>query len=139
MTLAINGAEFLINDERRLWKGSRVHDRYQRALTSWKWHEPVMRRARELGVLCFSTPFGGTAVDFLETLDMPAYEIASFEIVHLPLIRKAAATGKALIISTFMAKLAEIGEAVRAARGVATCRSSDAPVGIWRRRRTATC
>ena len=121
MTLAINEGEFFINDEGSLWKGQSLHDLYKLAYTPWEWHAPIMRRARELGMLCFSSPFDETAVDFLAGLDVPAYKIASFENVHLPLIRKAAATGKPMIISTGMATLAEIEEAVKAARD-AGCR-----------------
>jgi pseudaminic acid synthase len=121
MTLAINEGEFFINDEQSLWKGRNLHDLYQQAYTPWEWHKPIMDRARELGMLCFSTPFDETAVDFLESLDVPAYKIASFENIHIPLIRKVAATGKPLIISTGMASLAEIDEAVRTARA-AGCR-----------------
>lgn len=121
MTLAINEGEFFINDEGSLWKGQSLHDLYKLAYTPWEWHAPIMRRARELGMLCFSSPFDETAVDFLASLDVPAYKIASFENVHLPLIRKAAATGKPLIISTGMATLAEIEDAVKAARD-AGCR-----------------
>jgi sialic acid synthase SpsE len=121
MTLAINEGEFFINDEGSLWKGQSLHDLYKLAYTPWEWHAPIMRRARELGMQCFSSPFDETAVDFLAGLDVPAYKIASFENVHLPLIRKAAATGKPLIISTGMATLVEIEEAVKAARD-AGCR-----------------
>lgn len=116
MTLAINEGEFFINDELSLWKGNSLHDLYKLAYTPWEWHAPIMQRAKELGMLCFSTPFDESAVDFLESLDVPAYKIASFENIHLPLIRKVAATGKPMIISTGMATLAEIDEAVRAAR-----------------------
>ncbi len=116
MTLAINEGEFFINDEQSLWKGNSLHDLYKLAYTPWEWHAPIMRRANELGMLCFSTPFDESAVDFLASLDVPAYKIASFENVHLPLIRKVAATGKPVIISTGMATLAEIDDAVRAAR-----------------------
>ncbi len=116
MTLAINEGEFFISDEQSLWKGKSLHDLYKLAYTPWEWHEPIMRRARALGMLCFSSPFDESAVDFLTSLDVPAYKIASFENVHLPLIRKAAATGKPLIISTGMATLEEIEEAVHAAR-----------------------
>ena len=115
ITLDICAGEFMITEERSLWKGSSLYDLYRRAYTPWEWHEPIMRRARDLGMLCFSTPFDESAVDFLEGLKVPAYKIASFEIVHLPLIRKVASTGKPLIISTGMASLAEITEAVRTA------------------------
>jgi N-acetylneuraminate synthase len=116
MTLALNEGEFFISDERSLWKGKSLHDLYKLAYTPWEWHEPIMKAAAELGMACFSTPFDETAVDFLESLGVPAYKIASFENIHLPLIRKAASTGKPLIISTGMASCAEIDEAVSAAR-----------------------
>ena len=121
MTLAINEGEFFISDEQSLWKGSSLHELYKLAHTPWEWHAPIMARAHELGMACFSTPFDESAVDFLESLEVPAYKIASFESIHLPLIRKVAATGKPMIISTGMATLAEIDEAVRASRE-ASCR-----------------
>ena len=117
MTLNIKEDEFFIRDEKSLWNNHSLYDLYKLAHTPWEWHEPILRLATELGLQCFSSPFDETAVDFLEQLDMPAYKIASFEIVHLPLIRKAAATGKPIIISTGMATLAEIDDAVTAARG----------------------
>jgi N-acetylneuraminate synthase len=89
---------------------------YQLAHTPWEWHAPIMERAKQRGLLCFSSPFDETAVDFLETLNVPAYKIASFENNHLPLIRKVAATGKPMIISTGMASIAELDEAVSTAR-----------------------
>ena len=116
ITLDISVGEFSINDEQSLWKGRSLYELYKLAHTPWEWHKPIMQRARELGMLCFSTPFDESAVDFLESLNVPAYKIASFEIVHLPLIRKVAATGKPMIISTGMATLSEIDEAVRVAR-----------------------
>lgn len=116
ITLDVREGEFFIADQQSLWKGNSLYDLYKQAYTPWEWHAPIFQRCRELGVVCFSTPFDESAVDFLESLDVPAYKIASFEMVHLPLIRKVAATGKPLIISTGMATLAEIDDAVRAAR-----------------------
>ena len=116
ITLNVRGGDFEITDEASLWKGRNLHDLYDEAHTPWEWHEPIMRRAAKHGMLCFSTPFDETAVDFLETLEVPAYKIASFESTHLPLIRKVASTGKPMIVSTGMATVAEIHEAVMAAR-----------------------
>lgn len=116
MTLDIREREFFISDPASLWKGHSLHELYQKAGTPWEWHEPLFRRARERGMVAFSTPFDPTAVDFLEALDVPAYKIASFENADLPLIRKAAATGKPLIISSGMATAAMLEEAVGAAR-----------------------
>lgn len=116
MTLDSRGGSFEINDPNSLWSGQNLHDLYKKAYTPWEWHGPIMARARALGLICFSSPFDETAVDFLEELDTPAYKIASFENNHLPLIAKAAATGKPLIISTGMANLAELEQAVQTAR-----------------------
>jgi N-acetylneuraminate synthase len=116
MTLDLAEGEFHIADTGSLWQGENLHALYRKAYTPWEWHAPIMQRANALGMLCFSSPFDESAVAFLESLNVPAYKIASFENVHLPLIRKVAATGKPMIISTGMATLAEIDEAVRAAR-----------------------
>jgi pseudaminic acid synthase len=116
MTLDRADGEFVISDPRSLWRGHQLHALYQQAYTPWEWHAPIMARARERGIACFSSPFDESAVDFLESLDVPAYKIASFECVDLPLIRRAAATQKPLIISTGMASVAEIAEAVDTAR-----------------------
>ena len=116
LTLDVSEGEFVIADDVSLWKGSSLHDLYRLAHTPWDWHEPILHRAHALGLIAFSSPFDETAVDFLETLNVPAYKIASPEIIHLPLIQKAASTGKPLIISTGMASLAEIEEAVAVAR-----------------------
>ena len=118
ITLNITEGEFLIEDNNSLWNGKSLYELYQEAYTPWEWHEPIMNRANELGIICFSTPFDDTAVDFLEELNVPAYKIASHEIVHLPLIKKVAATGKPMIISTGMATVTEIDEAVRTIRDV---------------------
>ncbi|MBV6750756.1 pseudaminic acid synthase [Pseudomonas chlororaphis] len=116
MTLDLDEGEFFIQDPTSLWAGSSLYALYEKAHTPWEWHAPIFARARELGMLAFSTPFDETAVDFLESLDVPAYKIASFENTDLPLIRRVAATGKPLIISTGMASVAELDESVRAAR-----------------------
>lgn len=116
MTLDVEDGEFFISDPNSLWVGQSMHALYGQARTPWEWHGPIMARAKEKGMLCFSSPFDESAVDFLEGLDVPAYKIASFECIDLPLIRKAASTGKPLIISTGMATIAEIAEAVDTAR-----------------------
>eukprot|EP01030_Chromulinospumella_sphaerica_P029521 gene29521-29962_t len=82
MTLALTSGEFTIRDENSLWQGRNLHALYQQAYTPWEWHAPIMQRAQELGMICFSTPFDETAVDFLESLDVPCYKIASFENIH---------------------------------------------------------
>ncbi len=116
MTLDLAEGDFFIGDAGSLWNGSSLYQLYGEAYTPWEWHEPIFRRARELGMTPFSTPFDDTAVDFLESLDVACYKIASFENTDLPLIRRVAATGKPLIISTGMATVAELDETVRAAR-----------------------
>jgi N-acetylneuraminate synthase len=116
ITLDVRGGAFEIEDKNSLWAGKNLHDLYKQAHTPWEWHKPIMDRARSHGMACFSSPFDETAVDFLDDLGAPAFKIASFENNHLPLIRKAAATGKPLIISTGMASLAELDEAVQTAR-----------------------
>lgn len=116
MTLDVRGGSFEIDDPDSLWAGKNLHDLYKIAYTPWEWHQPIMDRAKELGIICFSSPFDESAVDFLESLDVPAYKIASFENNHLPLIAKAASTGKPLIISTGMASLGELEQAVATAR-----------------------
>ena len=112
ITLDVKEGEFFIKDKNSLWKGKSLYELYGEAHTPWEWHEPIMKRANELGMLCFSSPFDETAVDFLEGLNVPIYKIASPEIIHLPLLKKVAATGKPMIISTGMASIAEIDEAV---------------------------
>jgi N-acetylneuraminate synthase len=116
MTLDLDEREFHISDPKSLWEGKSLYKLYGEAYTPWEWHMPIFDRARELGIIAFSTPFDDTAVDFLEGLDVPCYKIASFENTDLPLIRRVAATGKPLIISTGMASIAELDETVRAAR-----------------------
>jgi len=116
LTLDIDEGDFFIEDKDNLWKGKSLYELYQEAHTPWEWHEPIIKRANELGILCFSTPFDETAVDFLEDLNVPAYKIASFENMHLPLIKKVASTGKPMIISTGMASIAELDETVQTIR-----------------------
>ena len=116
MTLDIDEREFHISDPNSLWTGTSLYKLYGEAYTPWEWHKPIFDRARELDIIPFSTPFDDTAVDFLENLGVLCYKIASFENTDLPLIRRVAATGKPLIISTGMATVAELDETVRAAR-----------------------
>lgn len=116
MTIDLDEREFHISDSNSLWAGTSLYKLYGEAYTPWEWHKPIFDRARELGMIPFSTPFDDTAVDFLESLDVPCHKIASFENTDLPLIRRVAATGKPLIISTGMATVAELDETVRAAR-----------------------
>ena len=116
LTLDVNEGEFVIEDKDSLWKGKSLYELYREAYTPWEWHEPIMKHANELGMICFSTPFDDTAVDYLEDLNVPAYKIASFENTHLPLIKKVASTGKPMIISTGMASVAEMDEMVQTIR-----------------------
>ncbi len=116
LTLDVDMPGFVIDDEDSLWNGSRLYDLYAEAHTPWEWHAPIMARAKEHGIDCFSSPFDATAVDFLEKLDVPAYKVASFESIDLPLVRRVAQTGKPMIISTGMASVIEIGEALDTAR-----------------------
>ena len=116
MTLNVRLPGFVVDDPKSLWAGRQLYELYQEAHTPWDWHRPIMERAAAHGVHCFSTPFDNSAVDFLESLNVPAYKIASFENTDLPLIRRVAATGKPMIISTGMATAGEIDEAVRTAR-----------------------
>lgn len=116
MTIDKQDGDFRIADENSLWNGCSLYELYQKAHTPWEWHRPIFDRCRELGILCFSTPFDPSAVDFLEKLDAPIYKIASFENADLPLIKKVASTGKPLMISTGMATIAELDETVRTAK-----------------------
>ncbi len=116
ITIDADTPAFRISDDHELWQGKRLYDLYEEAHTPWEWHKPIFDRAAEEGILAFSSPFDPTAVDFLEGLGVPAYKVASSEIVDLPLIRKIAEQGKPVIISTGMASVAEIDAAVGAAR-----------------------
>jgi pseudaminic acid synthase len=116
MTLDLAEGDFFIADKKSLWQGNSLYKLYQEAHTPWEWHAPIFERARARGIIPFSTPFDASAVDFLEQLEVSVYKIASFENTDIPLIRRVAATGKPMIISTGMASIAELDETVRAAR-----------------------
>lgn len=112
MTIDVSEREFYIDDKKSLWHGSSLYDLYKKAYTPWEWHNAIFERAKARGMVAFSTPFDATAVDFLETLDVPCYKIASFENTDHSLLTKVAQTGKPVIVSTGMASLVEIAEAV---------------------------
>ena len=116
MTLDLDAPGFRIEDPDSLWHGRTLYDLYREAHTPWEWHAPIFARARERGIECLSTPFDDTAVEFLEQFDPPAYKIASFEITDLPLIERVAQTGRTMIVSTGMASVDEIADAVKTAR-----------------------
>jgi N-acetylneuraminate synthase len=116
ITLNVDSPAFRVSAGHELWGDRTLYDLYQEAYTPWEWHEPIFSLAKELGLLAFSTPFDETAVDFLESLDVPLYKIASLEIVDLPLIRQVAETGKPMILSVGTASVTEVAAAVEAAR-----------------------
>ena len=116
MTFNLKSEEFMIRDETSPWNGRHMYDLYHEAHTPWDWHEQIFNYAKELNLLAFSSPFDDTAVDFLESLDVPAYKIASFECIDTQLIKKVASTGKPMIISTGMANSDEIDDAVETAK-----------------------
>lgn len=116
MTLDVESTDFVIKEQNSLWHGEKLHALYQKAATPYEWHKVLFAKAKSLGMLAFSSPFDEAAVDFLADLDVPCFKIASFELTDLPLIRKAASKGKPLIMSTGMASLSEIEEAVTTAK-----------------------
>ena len=128
ITIAHDGPGFRI--ESGLWAGRTLYDLYKEAFTPYEWHAPLFEHARHRGLIVFSSPFDDTAVDLLEGLDAPAYKIASFEAIDLPLIARAARTGKPLIISTGMTSAQEIGEAVAAAQKAGVEGSGDGGVAL---------
>ncbi len=116
MTIRSDKPDFFISDPKSLWAGKTLYDLYEEAHTPWEWHAPLFDYAKQLGLIAFSTPFDSTSVDFLLTLDVPAFKIASFENTDLPLIRRVAATKRPLIISAGTSTLWEIEQALTTAR-----------------------
>jgi pseudaminic acid synthase len=114
-TITFNGNsdEFRIKDENSLWKGQNLYNLYKQAYTPWEWHKPIFDYANELGLIAFSSPFDESAVDFLETLNVPVYKIASFENTDHILLKKVAQTGKPVIMSTGVATIADIQESIK--------------------------
>lgn len=115
-TMTIDHHDEVFKIKKGLWAGRSLYELYQEAMTPWEWHGPMFEYARELGITLFSSPFDRTAVDFLENLDAPAYKIASFEMIDLPLVKYASETGKPVIISTGMATFQEIQEVIETVR-----------------------
>ena len=116
ITIDKSDGEFFISDPKNLWKGESLYSLYQKAYTPWEWHKAIFDRCKEKGIICFSTPFDFTAVDFLEELDCPIYKIASFENIDIPLIKRVAQTDKPMIVSTGMASISELDDLVRTAK-----------------------
>ena len=114
-TITMKGA-YSIKDEKSLWNGRDLYDLYQEAHTPWEWHKAIFEKAKSRGIICFSTPFDETAVDFLEELGNPIYKVASFEVNHIPLLKYIAKTGKPVIMSVGASTLSEIDEAVKTLR-----------------------
>lgn len=114
-TMTVKGA-YTIKDDNSLWNGRELYELYQQAYTPWEWHKAIFDRAKQHGMLAFSSPFDASAVDFLEELNVPAYKIASFENTDHPLLKKVAQTGKPVIMSTGVATLADIDEAISVLR-----------------------
>ena len=112
MTIKCDNEHFLVNDG-TIWDGETLHDLYEKAYTPWEWQPRLKEEADKIGIHLFSTPFDATAVEFLESMHVPAHKVASFELIDIPLLEKIGATGKPVIMSTGMATLAEIDEAVR--------------------------
>jgi len=116
MTIDVDKDEFRITDKNSLWYGKTLYELYEEASTPWEWHEEIFSRCKQHGLICFSSPFDETAVDFLEDLNTPCYKIASFENTDFPLLRKVAETGKPVFISTGMTTADELEELVEVAR-----------------------
>jgi len=116
ITLKSKNKDFIIRDKKSLWKKKNLYSLYKKAHTPWSWHKKIFETAKKSNIVCFSSPFDETAVEFLEKLNVPFYKIASFEITHLPLIKKVAETKKPMILSTGLANKQEIAEAIKTAK-----------------------
>ncbi len=116
LTINVSHGDFFIADKDSLWKGNKLYDLYKEAHTPWEWHKKLFEKAKQRNLICFSTPFDESSVDFLEKLDVPAYKIASFENNHLPLLKNVARTGKPVIMSTGISTIADIEIAVKTLR-----------------------